>query len=317
MTHAQRVVVAGASGFIGQRACAALHAAGHIVINLPRADITAILEELAPPPLEADMQSIEAHPIGGAPRTRRIVDALAGEADVLVWAAGKRQPDRAANVRLHGLAPITCARALGVHRVVYLSSGEVYGTAPLPYREDGPALGTSDYARGKLAGEQMLDTATMPESSRVWPSDAFLLRLPLVYGAGSKPPMLVPRLVAALRAGDRFPMTHGEQTRDLVFVDDVARAIVAAVEAPAIAGARIFNIASGVEVRIREVVEGVARAVAASTNRPFEEVLAQVAFGEVALRPDEAHRYVMDVSRAREELGWIATTTLAEGFARL
>jgi nucleoside-diphosphate-sugar epimerase len=311
MTYAQRVVVAGASGFIGQRTCAALVAAGHIVINLPRADITAILEEHAPPQLD-DAQRFEPHPIGGAPRTKQIVDALAGEADVLVWAAGKRQPDRSANLRLHALAPIACARVLGVHRVVYLSSGEVYGSAPLPYREDDPALGTSDYAHGKLAGER-----AFTEAISATLGDVFLLRLPLVYGPGSKPPMLVPRLVAALRAGERFPMTHGEQTRDLVFVDDVARAIVAAVEAPAIAGARIFNIASGVEVRIREVVEGVARAVAASTNRPFEEVLAQVAFGEVALRPDEAHRYVMNVSRAREELGWIATTTLAEGFARL
>ncbi|MFN0253713.1 MAG: NAD-dependent epimerase/dehydratase family protein [Kofleriaceae bacterium] len=309
MRRAQRVVIAGASGFIGQRTCAALAAAGHIAIDLPRADITTIVDETVP------LDGTAAAGTSDAPRTRRIVDALAGEADVLVWAAGKRQPDRATNIRLHATAPMACARAIGVHRVIYLSSGEVYGTAPLPYREDGPVLGTSDYAHGKLAGERALVEAT---SAHATLRDAFLFRLALVYGPGSKPPMLIPRLVAALRADERFPMTHGEQTRDLVFVDDVARAIVAAVEtSTAPSTARTYNIASGVEVRIREVVEGVARAVAASTSRPFGEVLARVAFGEVALRPDEAHRYVMDVSRARAELGFFATTTLAEGFARL
>ena len=288
MKRARRVVVAGASGFIGQRTCAALHAANHIAIDLPRADVAAIVEE---------------GPAGG-PRTRRIVDALAGEAELLVWAAGKRAPDRAANLAIHADAPVACARALGVARVIYLSSGEVYGTAPLPYREDGPAHGTSDYAIAKLAGEARL-AAVVPTTT---------LRLALVYGPGSTPPMLIPRLVAALRAGERFPMTHGEQTRDLVFVDDVAAAIVRAVE---VATPTTVNIASGIEVRIRAVAEGIADAIATATGRDAGAVRGLLGFGDVALRPDEAHRYVMDVSRARAELGWSATTTLAEGYARL
>lgn len=316
----QRVVVAGASGFIGRRACAALTAADHIAIDLPRADITAILEE-------AGAGASRTQHVVDAPRTKRIVDALAGEADVLVWAAGKREPDRAANLRVHATAPLACARALGVHRVIYLSSGEVYGDAPLPYREDGPTLGTSDYAHAKLDGERALADATTTRSADATTTrsadaairDAFVLRLGLVYGPGQSPRMLIPRVVAALRAGDRFPLTHGEQTRDLVFVDDVARAIVAAVEAPPRAHARagVLNIASGAEVRIREVVEGIARAIAAAQGVAFEHLRERLGFGEVALRPDEAHRYVMDVSRAREELGWTATTSLAEGLSRL
>jgi nucleoside-diphosphate-sugar epimerase len=302
----QRVVVAGASGFIGRCTCVALDSAGHIAIHLSRADITAIVEETA--------RAVE------KPRTKRIVDALAGEADVLVWAAGTREPDRAGNIRTHATAPLACARALGVHRVIYLSSGEVYGSAPLPYREDGPALGHSDYAHGKLAGESALENETRTSSPHAALRDAIVLRLGLVYGPGSKPPMLLPRLVAALRAGERFPMTHGEQTRDLVFVDDVARAIVAAVEVSDLDPGKplsTVNIASGTEVRIREVAEAIARALAVSQGRAPEDLLALLAFGEVALRPDEAHRYVMDVSRAREQLGWTATTSLAEGARRL
>jgi nucleoside-diphosphate-sugar epimerase len=115
-----------------------------------------------------------------------------------------------------------------------------------------------------------------------------------------------------------MPLTHGQQTRDLVYVDDVAAAIVAAVEAPATprgteildaGGGQVFNIASGVETRIQDVCLGIARALGADP--------ALLGFGETPLRPDEAHRYVMDVSRAAERLGWRATTSLADGFARL
>jgi UDP-glucose 4-epimerase len=262
-----RIVVAGATGFIGRRTAAALVEAGHTVADLPRAEIAAILD-------------------GGR----------GGAADVLVWAAGSRQPDRAANVQLHATAPVACARALGVRHAVYLSSGEVYGAAPLPYREDGPVLGTSDYAAGKLAGETELAAVVSTAS----------LRLGLVYGPGCKPPMLIPRVVAALRAAEHVALTHGQQTRDLVFVDDVARAVVRAVEA---AAAATFNIASGTEVRIRDVVEALARALGADAGL--------LGFGEVAVRPDEALRYVLDVTRARDVLGWTATTPLAEGLARL
>ncbi len=304
-----RVVVAGASGFIGSRTCAALRSAGHAVMELGRADIAA----LSYAPSTAGIQSIGP----------RLVAAFnTHSADVLVWAAGRRAPDLAANRAIHVRAPVDVREALSIPRVVYLSTGEVYGTAPLPYREDGPTLGTSDYAIAKLEGEaalarsirESIEPPNVPLQPDESPPGVIILRPALVYGAGSKPPMLIPRVVAALRAGERLPLTHGEQTRDLVFVDDLARAIVCAVES---AETGIFNIATGIEVRIREVVEGIARAIAVQQGVPADALLQLLGFGEVALRPDEAHRYVMDVSRARDLLGWSATTAMVDGLARL
>lgn len=304
-----RVVVAGASGFIGSRTVSALAAAGHAVLELARADIAA----LSYAPSTAGIQSI-------GPRLTAAFGTHG--ADILVWAAGRREPDLDANRAIHVRAPVDVRDALSIPRVVYLSTGEVYGTAPLPYREDGPALGTSVYAIAKLEGEAALARSIResiePPNDPIQPDESppgvTVLRPALVYGAGSKPPMLIPRVVAALRAGERLPLTHGEQTRDLVYIDDVARAIVCAVES---AETGIFNIASGVEVRIRDVVERIARAIALQQGVPADTLLGLLGFGEVALRPDEAHRYVMDVSRARDLLGWTATTSLADGLARI
>ncbi len=255
-----RVAVAGATGFIGAAACRALARAGHDVLPLPRSGFDGI------------------------------------RAEALVWAAGRREPDLEANLAVHATAPAAAARALGVRRSVYLSSGECYGSAPVPFREDGPVLATSAYARAKLAGERALAAVTVSTA----------LRVGVGYGPGQAPRMLIPQLVAALRTGRRFGLTHGTQTRDFVFIDDIAAAIVAALAAPAIP---VVNIGSGQELTVRDACEQIADALGVSR--------ALLAFGEVPLRSDEATRYVLAVDLAREGLGWQARTTFAAGAARL
>jgi nucleoside-diphosphate-sugar epimerase len=253
-----RVVVAGARGFIGAAAMRALASAGHEVLGCGR-------------------------------------DEAVPTCDALVWAAGRRERDLDANRAVHVTAAVAAIRAARPAHVIYLSSGEVYGDAPLPYREDGPCSGASAYARAKLEGEE----ATAAVAS------VTALRIGVVYGPGQSPNMMIPQLVAALRAGKRFPMTHGEQTRDFVFVADVAEAIAAAVAHPP-AGAT--NIGSGREVPVREAALVISRALGAPDL--FD-------FGAIALRPDEPRRYVLDVARAAQLLGWSARTPFAEGAARL
>ena len=95
-------------------------------------------------------------------------------------------------------------------------TGEVYGAQAVPFLEDAPLLGTTTYARAKIAGEAAVREA-VPE--------AFVLRPAIVVGPTQTGAMFVPAAVTALRARTPLRMTPGEQTRDHVLVDDVADAI--------------------------------------------------------------------------------------------
>src|SRR5262249_49846464 len=115
-------------------------------------------------------------------------------------------------------------------------------------------------------------------------------------------PMLIPSVARALGEGRRIALTAGEHTRDFVYVDDVAAALVAALGAPD----GVYNIATGIETRVRDAVELLASHFPGSNLRGF---------GERPPRPDEPRRYVLDVSRAASVLGWRASTSLADGLA--
>ena len=254
-----RVAVAGAGGFIGTAAVRALTAAGHDVHGFDRDD--------------------------AVPRC-----------DALVWAAGAREATLEANRAVHVGAAVAAVQASGAAHVVYLSSGECYGDVPLPYRENGSALGASDYARAKLEGERAV--------GEVVPTT--VLRLGVVYGPGQSPTMFIPQLVATLRRGEMFAMTQGTQTRDFVFVDDVAEAITSALAA---APAAVVNIASGEEIMVRDAARAIARAIGA------DEML--LGIGQLPLRRGEVMRYVLDVSLAARVLDWRSRTSLEAGAARL
>ncbi|QFU89741.1 NAD(P)-dependent oxidoreductase [Amycolatopsis sp. YIM 10] len=124
------------------------------------------------------------------------------------------------------------------------------------------------YDRQKLEAERELVAATEAGVLR-----GITLRLPTVYGAGVGPSTLERGVVAAMMrralAGEPLTMWHdGTVARDLVCVDDVARAFAAAVDhADALAGRR-WLIGSGEATRIGDLFHRIAAVVAARTGRP-------------------------------------------------
>ncbi len=145
-------------------------------------------------------------------------------------------------------------RDVGVRRVVLISSGAVYGDqGAQPLLESATPNPRSPYAVSKLAAEFYVRSI-----GDLWGIETVSLRVFNAYGPGqhlpvSHPPVIPNYLRQAVRGGTIVMHGDGSQTRDYVYVDDVASAMIAAATAPNI-NHLVINIGCGVEVSIRELV---------------------------------------------------------------
>jgi UDP-glucose 4-epimerase len=193
-------------------------------------------------------------------------------------------------------------RDVGVGRVVFISSGAVYGDQEVqPLGEDLTPHPTSPYAVSKLAAEYYVHTI-----GALWGIETISLRVFNAYGPGqhlpaSHPPVIPNFLRQAVRGGTLVVHGQGLQTRDYVFVDDVVRCMVAAATAPDVNG-KIINVGSGTETSVRELV----RVVLEITQSDAEVVYNPHTEPGVA-------RMCADLGLARSVLGYQARTSLQEG----
>jgi UDP-glucose 4-epimerase len=152
-------------------------------------------------------------------------------------------------------------RDAGVRRVVFTSSGAVYGEqAHQPVREDQIPNPQSPYAVSKLAAEYYVRTI-----GALWGIETVITRIFNAYGPGqnlppSHPPVVPRFLQQALRGGSLVIFGGGAQTRDFVYVDDVVDALMAAATASDV-DRRTINIGSGQETSVNELAALVAKAV--------------------------------------------------------
>jgi UDP-glucose 4-epimerase len=193
-------------------------------------------------------------------------------------------------------------RDVGVRRVVFISSGAVYGDqGAQPLKETASPNPRSPYAVSKLAAEYYVRTI-----GDLWGIETLSLRVFNAYGPGqhlpaSHPPVIANFLRQAVRGGTLVVHGEGNQTRDYVFVDDVVRAMLAAATAPGINHA-VINVGSGVETNVRELV----RLVLEVANSKAEVIYNP--------RTDPGvSRMCADLSLAREKLGYQPRYSLAEG----
>ena len=193
-------------------------------------------------------------------------------------------------------------RDVGVRRVVFISSGAVYGDqGEQPLKESAAPNPRSPYAVSKLAAEFYVRTI-----GRLWGIDSVSLRVFNAYGPGqhlpvSHPPVIPNYLRQALRGGTLVMHGDGAQTRDYVYVDDVVSAMIAAATAPGI-DQMVINIGSGQETSVRDLVRLVLE-----TTGSRAEVLSNP-------RHDPGvSRMCADLGLGRDKLGYQPHFTLAEG----
>lgn len=152
-------------------------------------------------------------------------------------------------------------RDAGVRRVVFTSSGAVYGEqAEQPVREDHRPNPQSPYAVSKLAAEYYVRTI-----GALWGIETVILRVFNAYGPGqrlppSHPPVVPRFLKQGQQGGSLIIFGGGGQSRDFVFVDDVVEALTTASSASDV-DRRIINVGSGRETSINDLAALTAAAV--------------------------------------------------------
>ncbi len=196
-------------------------------------------------------------------------------------------------------------RDVGVRRLVFASSGAIYGNQPVqPLREDLPPDPTSPYAVSKLAAEHYISTI-----GRLWGVETVCLRIFNAYGPGQQlpvthPPVIPHFLRQVLGRGSLVVHGSGEQTRDFVYVDDVVEALIAAATAPNV-DRRVINVGSGTETSVNDLV----RQIEAITGLEAHVL-------RVPSEDSGVSRMCADLTLARELLGWSPRVFLSEGLRR-
>jgi len=304
-----RVLVAGGAGFIGSHIAEAYLEAGWEVValdDLSRGKATNVPRGVEL--IKADVRSPEAR---RALATGRF-DVLNHQAAQIDVRHSVDDPGYDAQINILGLINMLEGAAEGgVRRVVFASSGGVlYGEADvIPTPETAPNMPVSPYGVSKLAGEHYLRALGALRNF-----DGVAMRYANVFGPRQDPKSeagVVSIFVSRMLAGQ--PLTvfgDGRQTRDYVFVKDVARAnlLASTVDLPPVASheSRAFNVATSTEMSVLELADAVGRTMGRKPDVQFAEP-----------RAGELSRSSLDTARARRVLGWAPKYSFADGLGQL
>jgi dolichol-phosphate mannosyltransferase len=191
-----------------------------------------------------------------------------------------------------------CAEG-GVERIVHAGSSSEYGIKDHPPAEDELPEPNSEYAVAKLAG-----TMCCALFARERDVEAVTLRLYSAYGPWEHRDRLVPTLVEAALRGELPPLVNASVARDFVFVDDVCQAFLLAASASGTEPGAVYNVASGHQTTIREIVD---------VARSLFGVEAEPSWGSMPDRSWDTPSWVGDPSRIEREFDWRAKVGLEEG----
>ena len=302
-----RTLVTGAAGFIGSTLVDRLLADGHSVVgvddlssgnstNLGQAERHDVFEFVKADIVDADLTGLlrDTKP--------EVIFHLAAQISV---SRSVDEPQFDASVNVVGTVRLAeAARQAGVRKIIHTSSGgSVYGVPPeYPTNEETPVNPSSPYAASKVCGEvylKMYRNLHGLDSSYIAPAN--------VYGPRQDPhgeAGVVAIFARALLAGKPTKIFgDGSDTRDYVFVDDVVDGFVRV--AGEAGGGERFNVGTGVETSTRQLHS----AIALAAGKPDEPEFHPPRLGDI-------RRSCLDVTRAKNVLGWAPRVQLVDGVSR-
>lgn len=305
-----RVLVTGATGFVGRHLCAQLAQAGFRVRAALRTDGV----------LPAGVaEKIVSGDITGATRWDMALEDVdlvvhtAARAHVLHDTPSNSAPYVATNV--DGTQALAAAAAqCGVRRFVYLSSVKVNGEGGTrrPYTASDEPRPQDAYGTSKWLGEQRLWTVAAASAMQ-----AVVVRAPLVYGAGVRANFL--RLLRWIDQGRLLPLATLDNRRSLVSVWTLCDLLIRALEHSAAVGCT-WMVSDGEDVSTPQLVRRIAHLMGRRARLvPAPLALLRVA-GALLGKGAEMRRLcdslTVDIGPTRERLGWSPPMTMGDALAR-
>ena len=306
-----KVLVTGASGFVGNALCT------HLVLR--DFDVVATVQNLP----DALVPKVNYRIVTEICASTDWDDVLAGVQTVIHCAArvhvmrDHTQDPLTEFRRVNTLGTETLSRAAArseVKRLVFLSSIKVNGESALPvspFNEISPINPQDPYAISKWDAEQALTQIATETGLEV-----VILRCPLVYGPRVKANFL--RLLQAVDRGIPLPLALARNRRSFIYLDNLTDAIATCLTHPAAAG-KTYLVSDGKDVSTAELIARIAQALGKPSRLwPCPLGLIELA-GRMAGKSDEIARLLgslcIDSSKIRSELDWTPPYTLEQGLA--
>jgi nucleoside-diphosphate-sugar epimerase len=296
------VLVTGAAGFIGA-------AAVHRLLDEGR-DVYALLKPGADTwRLDGVLDRVRVHFVD-VMDGRAVAEAVreARPAAVLHLATHGAYEWQAEEARILGTNIVGTSHLLkashdgGVRVFVNAGTSSEYGYKSEPMRETDRLEPNSVYAVAKAAQTHLASLMAAKGGMAV-----VTFRLFSVYGPWEEPARLMPTVIRRARAGLPLEMVSPDTARDFVYVDDVLTAVLGFGALEERSG-EIFNLGSGVQSTMRDVVAAVLDVV--SSRSP-------VKWGAMTPRRWDSARWQADVDKAHRLLGWTAAHSLRDGIGRM
>jgi len=310
----KKILVTGASGFIGQSLCETLSKSGRLVLGAVR-NLNSILIN----------KNIEYIPVGDIAFKKNWKDLLV-DVDCIIHCAGRahKMIDNK-NLDTYSLANINGTKYLaeqaveaGVKRLVFLSSVKVNGETT--HQNTKQKLSHKDtpnpndyYAISKLEAEKALWDISLRTGLEV-----VVVRLPLVYGYGVKGNLA--RLIKLVKSRIPLPLSLVKNQRSMIGIDNLVDLLIRCIDHPEASG-KTFLASDGEDLSTPELVKLIASSMGKKANLfPFPISILKF-LGSVFRRREEINRLVrslrIDDSYTKEILNWTPSVSVEEGIRRM
>lgn len=289
-----RILITGINGFIGQNLARSLIKRGHSITGISRNKKCKVKGVIYYSGSVLDKRLVE--------RASRNIAVIIHLAALTSHEAIVRNKFETLETNLAGTKNILDAflKSKNSRKFLYASSGKVYGKIiNLPISEDHPTSPQNILGKGKLITEKLIDFYSNKEKEFI------IFRIFNIYGPGQRKNFLIPTILEQLKTGKKeIILGDVEAKRDWVYIDDVVRAFILAVEAKAHNGLHIFNICTGFSSSASQIIKLISK---------IKGIDIKVKVNPLLIRQDEMKDEYGSYDKAKKYLGWNPKISLKKG----